>query len=109
MQTQLQAEALYDTFLDVPYQEDNKINLEQIAVDVVDGIYDGNYLSWKSATDKALATAFKGLQAEFASYQYDSSLSREDNQIERLTQVKECLENSVLAMAKQHYAMGGSF
>ena len=109
MQTQLQAEALYDTFLDVPYQEDNKINLEQIAVDVVDGIYDCDYQDWKSADDKALANAFKDLLADYSSYQYDSSLSREDNQIERLTQVKECLVNSVLAMAKQHYAMGGSF
>lgn len=109
MQTQLQAEAIYDTFLDVPYQEDNKINLEQIAVDIVDGIYDGDYLRWKSASEKVLANAFVELLTEFSSYQYDSRLSREDNQIERLTQVKECLENSVLAIVKQHYAMGGSF
>lgn len=108
MQTQLQAEAIYDTFLDVPYIEDNKINLKQIAVDVVDGIYKGDYLSWKSSSEKVLANAFVELLTEFSSYQYDSSLSREDNQIERLTQVKESLESSVLAMAKQHYAMSGS-
>ena len=76
MQTQLQAESIYDKFLDVPYQEDNKINLEQIAVDVVDGIYDGDYLSWKSATDKAQADAFTALLTEYSSYKYDSNLDR---------------------------------